>query len=740
MGLDRERFFQQPVDEAMAPNYNSIIKSPMCFSIMQQRTTQKHYASWRAFCDDFDLICSNAKSYNTTKTLVHKAAAALQKKGHNLIAAHDMELRKALGLLHPEAHMKAGMSTTMATAAPPPALHLPPALQQSLSAPRLSVDVPLAAVSSMENLAADAMQAAAGSVTLQEVNSEMDTSTPPSPHAQSLQLAPTDLLLATSNLRQESLHSNSQVLLNNSALPVSSKRQAGISPAPHTTFLHEPLCPYMSDTEAEEADVPPTHQQPPSTGSDQLLRLLTSQPLNTLLEHLRTTSTQMPYLNQPCHMHHQHRRQLSRASGAAETAGRALHKPPQEQPAASPATTHPESVAGSASGSDAAAEGNGPVLFSDMLSMKAPRARAVQASSNDCTAAAVQAAATGASATVAPSAEASQLLKSCTSSSIAWQCSWLELRMQELAEQQHRLECKLQLLQSPATESDSVPQPVPVMEIDQCASASPAAAAALPIEGAPPPANPGTTHAIPSLSRPLHMHASLASFSPTRLQPQASHLCLALHSMTPAAAPPTVRRTCLSQPGTQGAADLPPHTTRPTLNHRHIHLNLPPVHQPPSTTQSSQSTSHMLSLSHTDVHPQEHPVSVGAIFPSLQQLEGQICMMRARVQQDFKLELGRGMMHRQAGSFAARAAPVIPAGGHLTGARPESHASKKGGGGMQRSASVAGAGKGGMGQGLTVLTRLDSGTKRKRESLDEGGIPLLNHALSLNAGSAVSEI
>ncbi|MEW5300351.1 MAG: hypothetical protein WDW36_003287 [Sanguina aurantia] len=762
MGLDRERFFQQPVDESIAPNYNSIITAPMCFSIMQQRTVDKQYASWRAFCDDFELICTNAKLYNTNKTLVHKAAAALQKKGHTLIAGHDMELRKALGLLHPDAHLKAGLSTSVATAAAPQQ-HLPhPAPHPALPARGQSTDALLPGAVSSGTLAGDGAEAMqAGAVSHPEGTIGMETSNPVSPRAHGLQRQPTDALPHATMPELNSLHSSAPQALPSTTAPTlagTTTEQAGTL-RPHTR-LQQPLCPYISDTEEEEHH-PPIDQQPGNTGSEQLQRLLTSQPLNSLLQHLRTTSLRMPYLNQPCHMSHHRRRPRASAAATAPLHQAGILVPSTEQPALN--SVPPLSSPAAAMGTPSITAATGPTLPGDNSFKLAPELGVPSSSASAGPSAAAAAGAVAAAEPLSASAQDPRLVSSCQASQIAWQCSWLELRMQELAEQQHRLEGKLQLLtSSTSTTMTGATEPVidpSAMEEDAPPTATHPAVVALSHASLPAPAEPGAGQPPPSPSPPPHPHAGLPSPASALPQPGVLHTCLALRSMAAASAsalPPTpasLPHTSTPTPrhSTQPATALLHQQGGPTLTLRQVSLHLPPLRQRQTNSSSS-------SLSNTSCHSDAHhshshshsaaerppppadPASTALVFPALEQLERQVGTVRARLQHGFKLELGRGLVHRQPGM--GRSAPVTHTGYHLGGGssagRLEGNTtaglSKKQAAGMQRTMSAAG---GAAGLGLTVLTRVESGTKRKRDPLDEAGIPLLSVAGSLMGGSVV---
>ncbi|KAJ8575459.1 hypothetical protein ON010_g3753 [Phytophthora cinnamomi] len=64
---DKLDLFKEPVTEAIAPTYFDIIKSPMDLSTMRRKILDGKYTSvnFRAFRDDFELMCLNAVTFNS---------------------------------------------------------------------------------------------------------------------------------------------------------------------------------------------------------------------------------------------------------------------------------------------------------------------------------------------------------------------------------------------------------------------------------------------------------------------------------------------------------------------------------------------------------------------------------------------------------------------------------------------------------------------------------------------------
>jgi hypothetical protein len=55
---------------------------------------QREYRTWRALVEDFELICSNAMTYNQKRSRVHKSALAMLRAGKKQLQAAELEGRK----------------------------------------------------------------------------------------------------------------------------------------------------------------------------------------------------------------------------------------------------------------------------------------------------------------------------------------------------------------------------------------------------------------------------------------------------------------------------------------------------------------------------------------------------------------------------------------------------------------------------------------------------------------------
>ncbi|KAL3693237.1 hypothetical protein R1sor_006888 [Riccia sorocarpa] len=85
MSLDPNEIFKEPVDDSFAPNYSKIIKTPMCFSMMHTKITNRQYTTWRQFVEDFERICYNAMKYNQKRSKISNAASTLLRQGKKIL-------------------------------------------------------------------------------------------------------------------------------------------------------------------------------------------------------------------------------------------------------------------------------------------------------------------------------------------------------------------------------------------------------------------------------------------------------------------------------------------------------------------------------------------------------------------------------------------------------------------------------------------------------------------------------
>eukprot|EP00899_Mesostigma_viride_P014610 jgi/Mesvir1/2314/Mv19345-RA.1 len=75
----------------------------MCFATMLNKARRREYATWRAFVDDFTLVCNNATVYNRKRSAVHMAALALLRQGNRVLAPIGASKGDALQGIGPRA-------------------------------------------------------------------------------------------------------------------------------------------------------------------------------------------------------------------------------------------------------------------------------------------------------------------------------------------------------------------------------------------------------------------------------------------------------------------------------------------------------------------------------------------------------------------------------------------------------------------------------------------------------------
>jgi bromodomain-containing protein 7/9 len=72
---DKHGVFAEPVTEAIAPGYFSVVSTPMDFRTLRENVRLGKYQSWDAFVQELELIFANAMAYNPAGTAVHALAA-----------------------------------------------------------------------------------------------------------------------------------------------------------------------------------------------------------------------------------------------------------------------------------------------------------------------------------------------------------------------------------------------------------------------------------------------------------------------------------------------------------------------------------------------------------------------------------------------------------------------------------------------------------------------------------------
>jgi hypothetical protein len=62
----------------------------------------RKYRYWRALVEDFELMCSNAMTYNQKRSRVHKSAILILRAGKKQLQQAEADGRKAIMALHPD--------------------------------------------------------------------------------------------------------------------------------------------------------------------------------------------------------------------------------------------------------------------------------------------------------------------------------------------------------------------------------------------------------------------------------------------------------------------------------------------------------------------------------------------------------------------------------------------------------------------------------------------------------------
>ncbi|GAA5912306.1 hypothetical protein JCM8208_001328, partial [Rhodotorula glutinis] len=89
--LDKQRYFAQPVDRALVPDYYDLIHYPMDWETMGTKLARHEYLSGADFVGDVRLVINNARRYNTSSAPVHKAAVRVLSAIEPRLAALDAD-------------------------------------------------------------------------------------------------------------------------------------------------------------------------------------------------------------------------------------------------------------------------------------------------------------------------------------------------------------------------------------------------------------------------------------------------------------------------------------------------------------------------------------------------------------------------------------------------------------------------------------------------------------------------
>ncbi|KAJ3299462.1 Bromodomain-containing protein 9 [Borealophlyctis nickersoniae] len=89
---DHYGFFLEPVDTSAVPDYLSVISHPMDLGTMGKKVQRQAYKSCEEFQADFELVISNAKTFNPPDNVYYKAAEKLGDYGLKLIMREGMNV------------------------------------------------------------------------------------------------------------------------------------------------------------------------------------------------------------------------------------------------------------------------------------------------------------------------------------------------------------------------------------------------------------------------------------------------------------------------------------------------------------------------------------------------------------------------------------------------------------------------------------------------------------------------
>lgn len=87
---DSNSFFAVPVNDQYAPGYSQIIKTPMDFSTIRSKLNEGSYSTLFLFKRDFELMCTNAMTYNTNDTIYYVSARKLLGYGRKVLSAEKI--------------------------------------------------------------------------------------------------------------------------------------------------------------------------------------------------------------------------------------------------------------------------------------------------------------------------------------------------------------------------------------------------------------------------------------------------------------------------------------------------------------------------------------------------------------------------------------------------------------------------------------------------------------------------
>jgi histone acetyltransferase len=77
--------FLKPVKKEEVPDYYDVIKNPMDFQTMREKVLAGEYRNREQYIEDVQLICDNARLYNTKSTIYYKSASDLEQYAKDIL-------------------------------------------------------------------------------------------------------------------------------------------------------------------------------------------------------------------------------------------------------------------------------------------------------------------------------------------------------------------------------------------------------------------------------------------------------------------------------------------------------------------------------------------------------------------------------------------------------------------------------------------------------------------------------
>lgn len=77
--------FLQSVKKEEVPDYYDVIKNPMDFQTMREKVLAGDYQNREQYIEDVQLICDNARLYNTKNTIYYKCACDLEQYAKDIL-------------------------------------------------------------------------------------------------------------------------------------------------------------------------------------------------------------------------------------------------------------------------------------------------------------------------------------------------------------------------------------------------------------------------------------------------------------------------------------------------------------------------------------------------------------------------------------------------------------------------------------------------------------------------------